>query len=611
MISSSESVRRTLTKTLSVILCAVFLLALAATALTGCEKEEEKGEDKPEEVSRAISLIEFDGTVSIERAGKTLDAKRDMALESGDVIEPGEGASARIRIDDDKFLYLDASTRVQLTAEGTADVSHTMVYVEKGSVLTEVKRKLSDESSFNVVTPNTSMAIHGTKTLTEVIKDVVSETVRANNAVIEGKVKVKAVKVKADGTVVSVERDLGAGEGNSFSSTKEELVAIDEMISIAGTGASVSGITVEIVTEEEADVKFDMATFNATFLETIKNILIADAEEEASEEGLSQEAIEAINSQIDEIMNTLDMIRENSQNAINKAQENATENSDSDKPGTASVTKPTPSPVPEPTPEPAPAPVPVIEPDWADNDTNTVNMDDTLTQIHVHSYSNRAAKAATCTEAGWKAYKICTECGDNNYVAIAALGHNFGKWTVATEPYPVYDGEFLSTWHAGTKVKKCSRCTAKQEEPILVVPELKNEVLGVIDTLPIDFFSDFGLNPIRADATLEEFGTDDFWASSPQVPDDPAATVDLTGAVLEWESGSTAISSLKEGDTVKMKITVPADLKGIYENTVVSITLTGVHEHVWGEEGYIDEEHPLARCCELCGEIMAEYEFLN
>ncbi len=269
--------------------------------------------------AREITVLEAGGPCSVVRDGKTLSAAEGMSLQTGDMIVTGENGRIRVRLDDDKFLYIGASSIVTVDAEGTADASKTNVFVEIGSMLTEVKQKLSSASSFNVVTPNESMSIRGTKTLTEIIEDAVTGHVQTSNAVLEGQVKIKAVKVKRDGTVVSVEKDLGAGEGNAFSSAKEELVSQEEMKSIADTGSSVSGVSVEVVSEEEADVVFDVATFEATFLENVKNILIADAEAAAGEEGLSEEQLESINAHLSEVMESFEEISTYSQEAINAA----------------------------------------------------------------------------------------------------------------------------------------------------------------------------------------------------------------------------------------------------------------------------------------------------
>ena len=346
---------------------------------------------------RSIKVFEIDGSCKVDRDGDSLDAFKNMALSSGDSLTVGEGSFARLKLDDDKYVYLEANTKINLTATGTANDSKTMVYIERGSMLTEVKKKLSATSSYDIVTPNTTMSIRGTKTLTQVLEDAVTGHVQTSNAVLEGQVKIKAVKVKADGTVVSVEKDLGAGEGNAFNSSKEELVSQEEMQAIADTGASVNGIKVEIVSEEDADVVFDVATFEASFLENVKNILVADAQAETGEEGLSQEQIDAINAQLGEVLESFDVISTESQNAINAAASGETQ------------PEPTPEITPEPTPEATSESVwsweniAVTETEDAqdegttlvDGDTNLVVIDDTDEADDTADRDNGADEVAT------------------------------------------------------------------------------------------------------------------------------------------------------------------------------------------------------------------------
>ena len=284
---------------------------------------------------RLVSIIDMDGTCYVFRDGEKIKASLNMALLDGDIVEVTKGF-ARIMLDEDKLLYLEKGTRIGITATGDAETSKTSIFVERGSVMTEVLNKLSKDSSFTVVTANTVMNIRGTKTLTQVLEDAVTGHVQTSNAVLEGQVKIKSVKVKADGTVVSVEKDLGSGEGNSFSSNKEELVSQEEMKSIADTGSDVKGIRVEIVSEEEADIVFDVATFEASFLENIKNILMADAESESGEEGLSQEQIDKINLALDEVLKAFEVILAQSEKEIQQV---------------AQIPDPAPEPVFEPTPQ--------------------------------------------------------------------------------------------------------------------------------------------------------------------------------------------------------------------------------------------------------------------
>ena len=127
---------------------ALLLVLVFASQLLACPVHADGG--------REITLLELSGTCRVERGGESLAAEEGMALASGDTLITAEGGSARVRLDGDKFLYLGAASRVQITAEGTAACSRTVVFVESGSVMTEVKQKLSDDSSFQIVTSTSS-----------------------------------------------------------------------------------------------------------------------------------------------------------------------------------------------------------------------------------------------------------------------------------------------------------------------------------------------------------------------------------------------------------------------------------------------------------------------
>ncbi|MBQ6676721.1 MAG: FecR domain-containing protein [Clostridia bacterium] len=542
-----------LLRTLALVLVVVFALQLLP-----CSAHADGG--------REITLLELSGSCRVERGGDALEAAEGMALFSGDTLVTDEGGSLRLRIDGDKFLYLGADTRVRIIAEGTAESSKTVVFVESGSVMTEVTQKLSEESSFDVVTSNTTMSIRGTKTLTEVIEDVVSDAVQTSNAVLEGHVRIKAVKVKADGTVVSVEKGLGAGEGNAFKSLKEELVSPEEMMAIAGTDASVSGIKVEIVSEEEAGVVFDMATFSATFLENIKNILIAEAEDAAEEEGLSQEQIDEINTLIDEAMNSLDVIRENSQNAINAAAD------------TGKKPEPAPEPLPQLLPMPVPDPVPVTESDntqdegttLVDGDTNLIDIGDDNADEEGDDEGDEGDDA----DAGEENDDNGDE-GDQGGEG-GQCGEDEHEWgdPVVVDPYADTDDEGLVVWHAGTSTKTCGVCKATEEEPILVTPVLKSEIYEDTTKLPIDFFWAEGKEAPEEGMMLKDHALPQWWVSSPLYNDDPETAVDIPFADVSWKDGDILLSTLSVNDTLAVQITIPENFRDTFKDTDVEITLT-------------------------------------
>ena len=75
-----------------------------------------------------------------------------------------------------------------------------------------------------------------------------------------------------------------------------------------------------------------------------------------------------------------------------------------------------------------------------------------------HDFSvSVAAKAATCTEAGYTAYKKCSRCGEKNeeYQVIPATGKHTFEWVTDEEP---------TCTEAGQKHEECSVCSAKRSE---------------------------------------------------------------------------------------------------------------------------------------------------
>ena len=70
-----------------------------------------------------------------------------------------------------------------------------------------------------------------------------------------------------------------------------------------------------------------------------------------------------------------------------------------------------------------------------------------------------AAVNPTCTETGLTAGSHCADCGAVIVAQeeIPALGHDFGEWTVTTEP---------TCTEAGEETRYCSRCDATETQPV-------------------------------------------------------------------------------------------------------------------------------------------------
>lgn len=270
---------------------------------------------------RSIKVFEIGGDARVERGADTLDAFKDMSLSSGDVLEVPDDSFVRLKLDDDKYVYLEAGTRIELYATGTEKDSKTRVFVSRGSMMTEVRKKLSARSSYDIVTPNTSMSIRGTKTLTEVTEDAATGDIKTNSAVYEGKVTLMAVKVAPDGKVVSVEKELGEGDSNSVSTVKEELVSEEDMKSIVDFGETLKGEKVESLSEEEAGIRFDEADFKAAFLENLKKYLSDNFMSLFDGTGLTSEKLESLSEGLNSLKGYLEKARDATEKAKEKIEE--------------------------------------------------------------------------------------------------------------------------------------------------------------------------------------------------------------------------------------------------------------------------------------------------
>ena len=270
---------------------------------------------------RSIKVFEIGGDVRVEREKDRLDAFENMSLKSGDILEVPDGGFVRLKLDDDKYVYLEAGTRIELYATGDEKNSKTRVFVERGSMLTEVRKKLTAKSSYDIVTPNTCLSIRGTKTMTEVIEDTATGDIKTNSAVIEGKVKLMAFRVDSDGKVVSAEKSLGEGESNSVSTAKDELVSKEEMESIVEFEQTLDGKDVDILSEEEAGIRFDAADFRGDFLENLRKYLTEDLSKIFDGSGLTSEKLETLSDSLNTLKGYLDKAREATEEAKEKIAE--------------------------------------------------------------------------------------------------------------------------------------------------------------------------------------------------------------------------------------------------------------------------------------------------
>lgn len=133
---------------------ALLLIMVAVLAITGCGKKDGY---------RLIQVYQVNGEATIEREKVgSMDAYENLNLLSGDWLSVFTDSFLRLKLDEDKYMLVEEDSEISIYATGDDKKSTTDIQLEKGSITVEVQNKLNDESSFEVTTPNSVMAIRGT-----------------------------------------------------------------------------------------------------------------------------------------------------------------------------------------------------------------------------------------------------------------------------------------------------------------------------------------------------------------------------------------------------------------------------------------------------------------
>lgn len=157
-----------------------------------------------EETYRLIQIYQLKGTATIEREGiGPMDAVENLYLNSGDRICVGDGSSMRLKLDNDKYISVEENTSLTIVAEGTAEDSRTSIHVEQGAIISELQNKLNDNSSYDVITPNSVMAVRGTVFRVELTVDENGE-ILIRVSTFQGKVESRIVSKKDDNKEIVV-----------------------------------------------------------------------------------------------------------------------------------------------------------------------------------------------------------------------------------------------------------------------------------------------------------------------------------------------------------------------------------------------------------------------
>ena len=104
---------------IAIVVAVVAVAVLAVVKLTGGKQ-----------AYRTIEIIECVGEGSVFRDGKEIAAYEGMKLRSADTVSVKEDSYLRMKLDRDKYVYLEGAALITLIAEGNEKDSKTVVNTE-------------------------------------------------------------------------------------------------------------------------------------------------------------------------------------------------------------------------------------------------------------------------------------------------------------------------------------------------------------------------------------------------------------------------------------------------------------------------------------------------
>ena len=343
---------------------------------------------KDNEGYRTITVIETKGTVVVVIDGIEHQAYSGMMLHEGYEIITSGNSYARMCLDGDKFIKVEAGSKMVFETLGLLESGKTKTRLERGSMTTEIVSPLKSHEEYEVYTANAIMAVRGTFFRVD-LKPTKEGDLVADVATYGGMVATK--KIEPTGKVAKEEVLVDAGH--------KVCINMDEK----KTSYVVDGVKVEDNNEEEI-VKTEQIR-----LEDIPDEDIVDIYYSAQ----NGHKLFVTEKEVEEKIKDRDIKLEEYVPVYKKAKE--VEKKQEGKLVETEVYADDSKPI-------AIAPEQGMDGEIPKENQIIIGIAPTDGDgVHTHAYVENVSKEATCTEIGEKAF-IC-ECGETYTEEIPMLGH--------------------------------------------------------------------------------------------------------------------------------------------------------------------------------------------
>ncbi len=229
---------------------------------------------------RLIQVYEVNGEATIDRPSVgSMEAYENLNLASGDKVTTMLKSYTRLKLDEDKYLLAEEDSIIELVATGDEKNSKTSINLLQGAVTIEVQNKLNADSTFEVTTPNSVMAVRGTVFRVKVYVDEVGKPV-TKVSIFEGAVGVQ--KIDKNGNLTEEQLIPESKEALIYEENGEEILIILDEIDISDIPLEVLNFLKEI-TEERRELSIPIEKIKEA-IETVRNDQDAEESTQTEEE---------------------------------------------------------------------------------------------------------------------------------------------------------------------------------------------------------------------------------------------------------------------------------------------------------------------------------------
>lgn len=179
------------------------------------------------EAYRVIQVSNVEGTAEVDREDiGVLDAYQGMLLQSQDNVAVEVESYLYLKLDEDKYLMIEPESKFRLEATGNNKNSKTSIYLEEGAIVNRLDNKLSEDSVYEVSTPNSTMAVRGTIFRVEVRQLPDGSGVETYVSVYEGEAECSLIH--PDGTIEEAVVIVSGDETVVIRETETKTIIVNE-----------------------------------------------------------------------------------------------------------------------------------------------------------------------------------------------------------------------------------------------------------------------------------------------------------------------------------------------------------------------------------------------